>query len=174
MTPGRIVAGVVALSALVAGWWLLGSARERLAIDLVDELPRAKQVPADYDVVDLEIAGQVRRAIRPHDFGRLIWTVDVPDDAWLLVSIGQEPEAWQADGDGVLFLIGISDQVTYDDLFSLVVNPAANPADRVWYDLVLDLSAYAGRRVDVIFNVRRQQTETGDLPAWGAPRIVTR
>jgi hypothetical protein len=174
MKPGRLVAGGLAVLALVTGWLLLGSTGERLAIDLVDELAGAKQVPGDYDVVDLELAGQTRRAITIRDFGRTIWTVTVPDDAWLRVSIGQETAAWTTEGDGVIFMIGVSDQVQYDDLLTFVVNPFHNPADRVWHDLVLDLSHYAGQSVDLIFNVRSRANELGDLPAWGAPRIVTR
>jgi hypothetical protein len=160
--------------ALFVGWLLLGSSGEGLAIDLIDELGVAKQVPGDYEIVDLELAGQTRRAIRVRDYGRLIWTVTVPDDAWLLVSIGQETSAWTTEGDGVLFMVGASDQVQYDDLLTLVVNPFHNPADRVWHDLVLDLSQYAGQTIDLIFNVRSREDESGDGPAWGAPRVVTR
>ena len=174
MKPGRLLAGGLAVVAIVVGWLLLGSSGGRIAIDLVDQLPTAKQVPGNYDVADLELAGQTRRAIQVKDFGRLIWTVAVPDDAWLLVSIGQNPSAWTTEGDGVMFMVGASDQIQYDDLLTLVVNPFHNPADQVWHDLVIDLSHYAGQTIDLIFNIRSRDTESGDSPAWGAPRIVTR
>ena len=66
------------------------------------------------------------------------------------------------------------------DLLSLVVNPFGNPNDRKWQPLKIDLSAYAGKTVDLIFNTRSSPPDpprddrNGDLPVWGDPRIVTR
>jgi hypothetical protein len=134
----------------------------------------ARQVAGRYEVRDLELAGQTRRALLVDDYGRFIWNVTVPNRAWLRVSIGQRPEAWTTEGDGVLFMIGAWDQVVYDDLLTFVVNPYHTPEDRGWHDIAIDLSKYAGQNVDLIFNVRRRDSEAGDRPAWGAPRIVIR
>lgn len=160
------------LVAAVTAWMLLGRGGERLAIDLLETLPSAKDIPESYEIVDLEIAGDTRRALLPDDYERAIWNVTVPGRAWLHFAIALHPDGWAVEGDGVLFMVGVSNGEVYDDVFNLVVNPSGNPADRVWHDLAIDLSHYAGQNVDLIFNVRRRDTEAGDRPAWGAPRIL--
>jgi hypothetical protein len=89
-------------------------------------------------------------------------------------------DAWAVEGDGVLFQVGVSDGSEFTELFSLVVNPYANPADRNWHDLFVDLSGYAGQRVDLIFNTRAgppdppSDDRRGDAALWAEPKIVTR
>lgn len=164
-------------------FWLASSARaERPVLDLLDALPDATLRPSadGFSVIDATLDGATRRALLTTSASRATWRVDVPPRSWLRLAVGLRDDAWSIEGDGVLFQVGISDGQAFDELFSLVVNPYRNAADRTWHELVLDLDSYAGRSVDVILNTRSgppdpPSTDTrGDLALWGAPRIVAR
>jgi hypothetical protein len=171
----RVLFGAaLALVALATVWWLVGPRGERLAIDLIDTLSDAKQVAGQYEVADLALAGSTRRAIVVRDHGRFIFPVTVPNRAWLRLSIGLHPDGWTTDGDGVLFIVGVWDEVVFDEVLSFVVDPYHTPEDRVWHDVAIDLSKYAGRSLELRFILRQRESATGDLPAWGEPRIVIR
>jgi hypothetical protein len=76
-------------------------------------------------------------------------------------------------------MIGVSDGATFSELMSLVVNPYAIPGDRTWHPLLLDLSVFAGKTVDLVFNTYSSPPDQpidvrGDLPVWGEPRVVIR
>ena len=76
-------------------------------------------------------------------------------------------------------MVRVSDGRTYDQLFTQHVDPFDNAADRRWIPVLVDLSAYGGEEVDLIFNTsparrRRPATCDNDLPLWGAPEIVIR
>jgi hypothetical protein len=94
------------------------------------------------------------------------------------VAVGLKPEAWEKPGDGVLFLVGVSDGRTYEPLFKQHLNPSANQGERRWIPVMVDLSAYAGEEVDVIFNTYNSEPgkddRQNDLALWGAPEIVIR
>lgn len=175
MTRPALLAGAgLTLVALVTAWFLLGPREERLAIDLIEALPTARQVPKAFEVADLELGGRTRRALVVNDYGRFIFPVTVPERAWLRLSVGQRAEAWTTEGDGVLFIVGMWDEVVFDEVLTYVVNPFHLPEDRIWHDIAIDLSKYAGRTLELRLILRRRDTERGDAPAWGNPRIVTR
>ena len=180
-----VLTAVVLVLVVVAGWWLLrrGGGGER--IDLVERFGGAEKRPAatTFDVIDLDLNGETKRAISvppaPGNSSRLIWKVRVPDDAWLRVSVGMKPESWTQEGDGVLFRFGVSDGRTYDPLFTQHVNAFAREADRRWIPVMVDLSAYAGEEVDLIFNTNASEPGRPDDPrndhaVWGAPEVIVR
>lgn len=175
---GYIVGVVVALAALAA--WQLSSPAPEVALDLVDHLPNATQRrPSDetFHVQDVTLAGQTKKSIYVAEPSRVIWEEIIPDGGWMQVSLGVREEAWTREGSGVLFLIGVSHEGRYEELVSLIVNPYANAADRQWLPVLLDLSPWAGQRVELIFNTRVSHAEASPanhLAVWGAPAIVTR
>jgi hypothetical protein len=179
-TKGRwfVLGAVVGVIALVVWSRSMGSAT--VFADLVDRFPHAEQRrpnPEAFVVGDVTIAGRTLKSIGVAQASRIVWKETIPAHAWLEVSLGVREEAWEKPGDGVLFLVAISHAGKYDELVSLIVNPHANPADRQWYPLMLDLSPYAGQEVEVIFNTRAgagNATADNDLAVWGAPSIVTR
>ena len=167
--------GVLTLGA----WWWFSTGGGAIAIDLMDRFPSAVRRPsADVFVVqDISLNGKKKRAIAVAQASRIIWTEVVPEHAWLEVSLGMREESWAREGDGVLFRVGISRAGVYDELVSLVVNPFANPADRQWYPIMLDLSPYAGETVEIIFNTNagvNSENAANDLAVWGEPRVVVR
>ena len=77
-------------------------------------------------------------------------SVTVPEDGWLWVSVGMRPEAWEKEGDGIKFLVGVSDGRAFEQLFAQHLNPFANHGDRKWIPVRVDLSTYAGEEVEII------------------------
>jgi hypothetical protein len=176
-----IAVGVVAV--LILGWWLFRSGGGSRAIDLLDRLESAEKRPnpGAFVVEDVTINGETKRsiAVAPGMGSRLIFKARIPDDGWLRVSVALKQEAWTQEGDGVRFMALVSDGRASDELFVQDVNPFANPTDRKWIPVMVDLSTYAGEEVDVILNTYGSGPGKGadlrnDLAVWGAPEIVVR
>jgi len=175
----------LAILALVAGAyvWIRVGQSPRAAIDLIALFPLAEKrttVPvaeAGFALENVTIAGVRRLSILAKPNSRIIWTVTVPADAMLETAFGMREDSWDKPGsDGAQFRIGVSDGPSYEQLVAQYVNPSADPSDRRWQTVSLDLSRYAGARVQVIFN-----TDPGlppgsntafDFAVWGEPRIV--
>jgi hypothetical protein len=175
---GLIVVGAIVLVAL-AGWFLLRPERETIAVDLVATFQGAEKRPLGVEVFTVEdatIAGQTKRGVLPNQPSRATWhQVLIPENAVLKVSLGVLEKGWTMEGDGVLFRIGIAVGSQYDELLKLVRHPFANPPDRQWHEITLDLSEYAGERVDVVFSTNSSlagDNRNGDFPVWGSPRIT--
>jgi len=174
---------VVVLLLLVAGWWLFRRDGVAQSIDLVAQLESAKKQPsADlFAVTEATLKGEAKRAIAiaPTTGTRLTYSVTLPDDGWLWVWVGLKPEAWEKPGDGVKFHVGVSDGRAYEQLFTQHVDPFNNQSDRRWTPVKIDLSAYAGEQVSLIFNTNSSEPGKGDNhdndhALWGAPEIVVR
>ncbi len=170
--------GAIVLVAL-AWWALLRPESETIAVDLVSTFAAAEKRPRpeSFTTGPVTIAGETRQGLQPKEPSRIIWSqVLIPENGVLKVSLGILEQGWTMDGDGVLFRIGISTGSQFDELLSLVRNPFGNPADRQWHEITLDLSEYAGERVNVIFNTNSSlpggDNRNGDFPVWGAPRIT--
>ena len=173
-----VVGAAIGVLILVA-WWLSQS-NQVDHLDLVDHLPNATQQrpsPESFLVQDIRLNGETKRSIYVAEPSRLIFTETMPADAWLSVNLGVREAAWEREGGGVLFMVGVSHAGRYQELVSLVVNPRANPADRQWLPVLLDLSPWAGLQVELILNTREPHEGAGivnHLAVWGAPAIVTR
>jgi hypothetical protein len=178
-----VLTAIVLVLVIIAGWWLFRRGGRAEAIDLLARYDTAEKRPNPslFQVGDVDLNGETRKAIAvaPASGTRLIWKVRIPDDGWLRVAVGLKPEAWDKEGDGVLFRVGVSDGRSYEPLFSQLVAPFANKGDRHWIPVMVDLSAYAGEEMEVIFNTNSSQPGKGDdqrndLAVWGAPEIVVR
>lgn len=176
---GWYVAGAAVGVLILVAWWL-SLPSPVVHLDLVDHLPNATQqrpTPESFMVQDIRLNGETRRSIYVAQPSRLIFTETVPDDGWLSVSLGVHESAWEREGGGVLFMVGASHAGQYQELVSLIVNPGANPADRQWLPVLLDLSPWAGQQVELILNTREPHEGAGitnHLAVWGTPAIVTR
>ena len=178
-----VLTAVVVVVVIVLGWWLFGRGGGGGRVDLLERFGDAQKRPNAelFSVVDATLAGETKRAIaiNPTSGTRLIWKVRVPDDGWLWVSMGLKPEAWDKEGDGIKFLVGVSDGRAFEELFAQHLNPFAQPGDRKWVPVRVDLSTYAGEEVDIIFNTYSSLPGAGDdqrndLGLWGSPEIVVR
>jgi hypothetical protein len=173
-----IVLGVVILTMAVAACIYFRSRHETMVVDLLAGFPTARRQPGPeaMTLVEATIRGDTKRAIlaQPLAGTRIIWHETIPEHAWLKFSLGLQESGWKIPGDGVLFMVGISDQRIYDGLLTVSINPFAVASDRRWTEVSLDLSSYAGRTVDIIFNTRSRPKDdrSGDFALWGVPRIV--
>ena len=178
-----IVAAVIVVVVVLIAWLLLRRSGEGTTIRFADRLEEARKQPdpALYSVTDATLNGETKRAIAvaPATGTRLTWRAKVPDDGWLSVAVGLKPEAWTQEGNGVLFFVGVSAGGSFEMLFTQHVDPFNNPGDRKWIPVMVDLAAYEGDEVELIFNTRGGKTGTegdtrADLALWGQPEIVQR
>jgi hypothetical protein len=178
-----VITAVVVLVVIIVGWWLFGRGSRVGGVDLIDRFAQAEKRPAPelFSVKEVTLAGETKRAITVGATAgtRLTFKVTVPDDGWLWVSVGMDPSVWEKEGDGMKFLVGVSDGRAFEPLFEHHLNPFANAADRKWFPIRVDLSTYAGETVDVIFNTYSSPAGGGDdrrndMGLWGTPEIVVR
>lgn len=178
-----VITAALVVALLLVGWWLYRRSAPVATVQLIDQFAEATKQPNDaslYSVVDASLNGETRRAIAiaPTLGSRLTFRVTIPNDGWLTVWLGMKPEAWTQEGDGVLFYVGISDGRAFEQLFSQHVHPFANDGDRKWIQAMVDVSAYSGEEVDLIFNTRSGKPEKGDVRAdyalWGEPTVIQR
>ena len=177
-TNRAVLTAVVILVVGITGWWMFrrGSAER---IDLLAQFDQADKGTGVFTLVDATLAGDTKRAIAAPPNGRIKFRVRVPDDGWLKVSLGMKPEAWEKEGNGVYFFAGVSDGRVYEPLFTQTLNPFANPSERRWIPVTVDLSAYAGEEMEIVLNTRvsaptAPADDRNDLPLWGAPEVVRR
>ena len=184
MKRNQIIALVLLLLVLAIGFWYIRSGRGGpVAADLIELFPsaetRSNLTPKElaFSIRDETLGGETRKAIYMVPTSRLIYKrIEIPENAWLRVWLGIREEAWTKCTDGVLFRIGVSDGRTYDELLKQHVDPLNNSGDRRWIPVTIDLSAYAGQQVDVIFNTNSSLPGRGDdnrfdFAVWGAPAI---
>ena len=91
--------------------------------------------------------------------------------------LGIKEEAWPKGTDGVYFRVGIALGDTYKDLLTRNVDPYRVGGDRGWIPISIDLSEYAGKTVNVVFNTHESLPGVApngmyDFAVFGAPRIV--
>jgi hypothetical protein len=177
-TNRAVLTAVVILVVAGVGWWMFrrGSAER---VDLLAQYEQAVKKGGEFAVADATLAGDTRKAIAAPANGRVTFRVRVPDDGWFKVWLGLKPEAWTIEGNGVHFYAGVSDGRAFEPLFTQTLNPFANPSERRWIPVTVDLSAYAGEEMEIILNTVASgpgvpPDDRGDMPLWGAPEIVRR
>ena len=180
MKMNRAVLTAAVIVVLAAAGWYMFRRGNADRVDLLAQFDRAQKDGAGpYSVVDATLAGDAKRAILAPPNGRVHFKVRVPDDGWLKVSLGMKPESWDKEGNGVYFFAGVSDGRSFEKLFEQTLNPFANPSERRWIPVTVDLSAYAGEEMDIILNTvvggpGVPPDDRGDMPLWGAAEIVRR
>src|SRR5215204_4393315 len=173
-----VLTAVVMIIVVAAGWFVFrrGGAER---VDLLTQYEQAQKKGGTFTLADATLAGETKKAIAAPANGRIIFHVRVPEDGWLKVSLGLKPEAWAVEGNGVYFYAGVSDGRSFEKLFDQTLNPFANASERRWIPVTVDLSAYAGEEMDIIFNTVASgpggpPDDRGDMPLWGVPEIVRR
>lgn len=175
----------VVVVATAAYYFLSRRGGEAVAIDLVETAPAAEFRPAEkkaemFKVAPQTIAGETKPAVFTHAASRLIYSnVTIPDGGRLRAFIAVSESAWTQDAsDGVLFRFGVDDG-RYDELLNQHVDPRHNANDRGWLPVDIDLSAYAGQTVKLIFNTNtalpgRPDNGAFDQAIWGEPTVISR
>ena len=152
-----------------------------IAYNFLTELPNADRGGADEEQVrqgTLTIDYEPRAILFQHPSNRVTYRVDVRQRAGLHFGLGMDPAVWSPDkGDGVDYNV----YVRYPDepyrlrrVFHRYLDPKRNPDDRHWQDQVVDLSAYGGQTVDVIFEALPGPAGDAnfDWGGWSTPVLV--
>jgi hypothetical protein len=176
----------VVIAAVLAWLVLKPGGSEDVVLNFADGLTTATQRrPTDdtFEVKDVTLGGESKHSItvKPNVGTRIVFPVDVPENAELHVSLGLLDEATTTEGDGVLFRVLVTANAIQEEVLNMHLNPFANAGDRGWHDVSLDLSQYAGERIEVFFNTNASlpgrtasDGAAGDFAVWGAPRVVRR
>ena len=185
MTTERwIVAGGAVATVIAVTLYIVTRPTQHVSLDLIQQVGSVEARPVDPPprewclLNETALTGVTKRAIKVLPNSRLTWKVTVPAQAFLQAWIGLEPDVWAKEGDGVLFRIGVSDGSGFKDLLIRQVDPFAEAGDRRWVPVSVDLSAYAGLEVSLMFNTNASPPGRGndtrnDKPVWGDPSIVS-
>ena len=168
-----------------------GDLDDRVVYDFVAGLAQATlQTPAPAFVRNGEftIDGVRQRVLLSHPESQILYDLELDQETTLAFEVAMDPASWTEAGDGVTFFVAVkpgpdgsgraADKTASDaepvHLWSTTINPKQNWADRRWHAFTVDLSAYSGRAVTLVF-----QTGPGpagddryDWAGWGAPRLL--
>ena len=158
-------------------------ARMTTTYDFIDRLDWAGQTGAAPEGESVEprvwvIKEAPRRVLYQHPAfsgaSRLAYTVWIDKGTVLAFDVATAPESWEQPGDGVTFAVYVESDQGARQLFSTYIDPKRDQADRRWHPQAVDLGAYAGQVVTLIF-----ETGTGpaddyryDWAGWGTPRLL--
>lgn len=183
----KLVAGVIVLAVLVVivAIWNARRGGNTVTIDLLSQLGDAQKrstwtqtTETLFGVKDVTIAGQTHKAIFAPPFSRIKFKIEVPRRGVLEVFYALREDAWTADGDGAHFRIGVSDGRTYEEYLKETINPKARERDRKWLPATIDLSAYEGQMVELVFNTDPgppdNRDSRNDFCLWADPKIKGR
>lgn len=102
------------------------------------------------------------------------YRIKVPPDARLVFDLAMAPETWNPDyGDGVQFLVVVSDESGDHTIFSEAIDPKHTSDDRGWLPRSIDLSAFSGQWVSLRMETQSLEDNNWDWSMWGMPRILT-
>lgn len=108
--------------------------------------------PARVGIDTFEIHGDRRRVLWVHPPSEVGYSLTPKAGAVLHTALALRPAAWTADGgDGVRFEIRVEDAGESHTLLSRYLDPKHHAADRRWEPVMVDLSAFAGRPIVLIF-----------------------
>jgi hypothetical protein len=107
-------------------------------------------------------------------FSRIIWTVDAQPNTELVGWFGMRQEAWTGVSDGSTFRVGITDEGRYVEHVKRNVQPAVDPRDRTFVPIRVDLTPFAGRRIEIVLNTEPNFNAVGDAAMWCEVRVAPR
>jgi hypothetical protein len=180
-----MLVGAVVAAGLVAWGLRPDSGRGApVTIGLAPLLPQAdrRSVPGPVDqaikTVAVTINAELKPCILEQAHGRITFRLTPPPSAWFTAALAVDPSAWDKEGDGVLFRLGVSGAgMEYEELLNQHLDPAANKSERRFVPVAIDLSAWAGREINLILSTNasvpgRREDLRNDLALWCEPALV--
>ncbi len=169
--------------------WIVLAASLALALGACAPRPRAQDLLAlDAPLTEAAVAGrdaawiksQMGKHVRLNDVvedtlnasppSRYRYVVDVGKGSRLSFSAGIAPE--RQDQPGVEFVVKIRHDGREDTLWTELLDPLSRPAHRKWVHAAVDLTPYAGRRREIVFETRGFGNEDDPRRAfWGDPAL---
>lgn len=98
----------------------------------------------------------------------------VPQDGYFQAGLALDPAMWDAPlGDGVRFVVTVDgDGLPRSVIVDATLNPRAQGEHRRWVDVLVDLSPWTGRTVELTLATYPREEPSFDWAGWGEPAIV--
>ncbi len=151
---------------------------DRTCTHLVDLLDAAQIEAPHRDHVQLQtfvIRRQGLATVFQHPPARVVWPevlIQGPD-ARLEAHIGVKQSVWERIGSPVWFRVLVRDGENETTAFELRVDARHDPQHRAWLPVEVDLDAWQGRTVRLVFETRALGDETAHAwVGWGDPRLL--
>lgn len=116
-----------------------------------------------------------RPVLKMHPPSSSIYTMMIPEDAWLRGAAALHPDVWSPEkGDGVLFQIQVLSQNGEETLYYNQIDPKNIPDHRRWHDFEISLDRFAGQQVTLKFLTFPMNSSDWDWALWGEPVLITK
>jgi len=146
--------------------------------DFLEHLNEAEVITPKKEYVKktaFTISGEKREVLFEHPDSRVTFkNVPIYKNARLSFGIGINEPAWDKDGDGVLFEVILTDEKSKKHVIhSRYIDPKNNPEDRKWFDEMVGLESFEGKKVSFTFKTSAGQknNDAFDWAGWSEPRL---
>ena len=131
----------------------------------------------EYIKIDqFSVNGVTRKVLFMHPNSRAAYSLQLPNSDTLLLhfDVSLAPDSWSLEGDGVEFLITVISSNKEDKVFDLYLDPKNKEVDRRWVEDSIDLRAFAGQHIQIVFETRCGPANDlrYDWAGWGEPQIL--
>jgi len=141
----------------------------------IDHLDRRQFRPFIHEGV-LAIAGDRRATLFEHPNSRVTFhQIEVAQRGVLRFGHAVDPAVWEKGGDGVEFVVEVSDPVSRRTArYSRYLDPKHLPSERRWLGAEIDLHPFVGSRVEISFatDCGPENNADFDWAHWSDPTIV--
>lgn len=103
----------------------------------------------------------------------LVYPIKIEPRTALRARLAIAPQAWEQEGDGVVYSIFVEDEAGIHLVYSQYVDPKHQEADRRWLPIEVDLKDFSGKLVRLILEVNSGPAgdQRFDWAGWGEPRL---
>jgi arylsulfatase A-like enzyme len=128
-------------------------------------------------IQDVAVGGKLRRALLARPRSEFRYDLTVPAGARLRFATGVATHGWSATTDGALFKVEVRVNRKAEPIFSRNVVPGDRAAHQRWEDADVPLTAYAGRRVQLVFRTGPSPSDApqegffAEAAAWANPIV---
>lgn len=148
------------------------------SLSLIASLPNARLKASNAGNVHTTawmINGVNHPVLFEHPPTSISYPLEINSPAVFKSAIAIDPSAWHEKSDGVLFevLASYEETGTEQVLFSRYLDPHLYPADRQWVPVEIDLSRFAGTRINLTLETGAgpEGNESYDWAGWAYPQI---
>lgn len=121
------------------------------------------------------VDGEKRLCLFEHPDSNVTFpNVEVHEHGRLEFAIGIHEDAWDQPGNGVTFIVEVVDEAGQaHHLYERHLDPYQRPADRGWFAEQVDLEAFAGQRLQIVFRTASGGDPRNDWAAWSTPYLTS-